>query len=178
MKNIAFFLFLSFNLCSNDGNAQRKVAPAELKEYITESGNNFSMIYTYTDWCAPCVKEFPIIINFCNENKIKLYVMVLSKDGNVDLVKFSEKFKKKYNYNDTLYNFKYFPELIKNVNKKSNYKNYQTFIKVLLEDKYNVDIVYGSNDLFLTDKKANIIYIPEILDYDRNFKEIKKIIEN
>lgn len=156
-------------------NEDYKISPASLKNLIIKNGVKNNIIYTYTDWCSPCIKEFPNVLNFCKKNNCKLYIIVLSKDGNADLNKYQEKLKKKYNCTDQLYNFSFNKE-ISNQLKKSNYRNYQAFIKELLEEKYNSKMLYGSDNIILINDKSKIVYVPEYLEYETIFMKLKELL--
>jgi thiol-disulfide isomerase/thioredoxin len=88
ISSITFFL-------NSDINDNSKLTPVSLKNLITENGAKNNIIYTYTDWCAPCIKEFPDVLKFCEKNNCKLYIIILSKDGNANLNKYQEKLLKK-----------------------------------------------------------------------------------
>ena len=174
-----FFSVLILVLCSISFSTttltkeEFKVPPSTLKSLIKENGKTNNIVYTYTDWCSPCIKEFPNVLNFFKENNCKLYIIVLSKDGNADLNKYKEKLKKKYNCNEQLYSFSFSQEFSKGL-RKLNYRNYQAFIKELLGEKYNSNMLYGSDNLILMNNNAKIVYIPEFLDYEALFLKLKE----
>lgn len=61
MKHLFIMLFcLNYGFTnSQNTKVEDKVTENEIIEIIKNSNKEFSIIYTYTDWCAPCVKEFP-----------------------------------------------------------------------------------------------------------------------
>lgn len=174
MKYLFLLILISINFESTTKN---KVTPSELKKIITKSNSDFNIIYTYTDWCSPCVKEFPIFLQFCKENKVTPFIIILSKDGNADLDKFKLKFNKKYSFNsDYIFNYSFRSDIVKSL-KKSNYKNYQGFIKELLGNNYNSDIIYGSDNFILTNQNSEVIYVAESGSYEKKYSEISNLIK-
>ena len=127
MKSKANFIlfFVWINCFAQDQNTSTPVNPALLREIISQGHLANNLIYTYSDWCAPCVKEFPRVIDFCKTNNVGLYIIVLSKEGNADLSKLEAKFEKKYSLvSPNLFNFKYDKQYL-NLKTKNNFKNYQ-----------------------------------------------------
>lgn len=177
MKHLFIMLFcLNYGFTNSQSTkVEDKVTANQLKEIIKKSNKEFNIIYTYTDWCSPCVKEFPNVIKFCQVNNINLYIIILSKDGNADLQKFKNKFKEKYNFEGYLFNYSFGEIIVKTV-KKSNYKNFQGFIKELINEKYESEIIYGSDNLILFNKNADIIYISKFLTYEKIYADINKFI--
>lgn len=35
------------------------------------------IIYSYAFWCSPCVEKLPEVIQFCQENKIELFILLI-----------------------------------------------------------------------------------------------------
>lgn len=35
------------------------------------------IIYSYAYWCSPCVEKLPEVIQFCNENNIELFILLI-----------------------------------------------------------------------------------------------------
>ena len=154
-----------------------KVSVLQLKEIIKKSNKEFNLIYTYVDWCAPCVKEFPTVIKYCKQNNINLFIIIQSKEGTVNLAKFKDKFKEKYNFEGNLYNFSFDKALVKTV-KKSNYRNYQVYIKELIGENYKPELIYSSDNFILMNNNLKIIYISEYTDYNNIYKKISELIKS
>ena len=87
-KAIHLILFyICINCYAQDKSSVRTISPELLREKISKGQTENNLIYTYSDWCAPCIKEFPKVIDFCKANNVGLYIIVLSKSGNTDLHK-------------------------------------------------------------------------------------------
>lgn len=173
MKILFTYIVLFFSLLNPSDDD--KVSPKELKSIISNSKYEFNIVYVYTDWCSPCVEEFPNVLKLCKENDINIHIIILSKEGNANLIKFKEKFKKKYNFTEPIYNYSYDESIVKTL-KKSNYRNFQAFIKEFLGEKYNENIIYGSDNLILINNKLNFIYISEFGSYEKKYENIKNNI--
>ena len=173
---------LGFIFPGNQTKPNNKVTSNELKEIIIKNNYKNNIVYTYTAWCSPCVKEFPNIIEFCKKNSCKLYILILSKDGNADLEKYKKIFKEKYNFNDLIYNYSYDKKTSEGLKKsnnfvrESNYINFQSFMKLFLESYYTEDLIYGSDNLILLNNKAEIKFISSSMTYENIYKQLKKNI--
>lgn len=152
--HLILFFFTCISCYAQVESSWTTITPERLREKITEGHTQNNLIYTYSDWCAPCVKEFPNVIDFCKANNVGLYIIVLSKDGNADLNKLELKFAKKYNLTSPkLFNFQFKKQFLDSKT-KNNFKGYQAFIAELLAENYHSDYIYGWDILILTDQQG------------------------
>ena len=148
------FFFICISCYAQDKSSERTISPELLREKTSKGQTENNLIYTYSDWCAPSVKEFPKLIDSCKSKNVGLYIIVLSKSGNTDLNKLELKLENKYKLSSPeLFNFRYKEEYI-DKKTKNNFKGYQAFMAELLAENYHTDYIYGWDIIVLTDKQG------------------------
>ena len=173
-KAIHLILFyICINCYAQDKSSVRTISPELLREKISKGQTENNLIYTYSDWCAPCIKEFPKVIDFCKANNVGLYIIVLSKSGNTDLNKLELKLENKYKLiSPELFNFQYKEEYIEKKT-KNNFKGYQAFMAELLAENYHADYIYGWDIIVLTDKQGKTKIVSAGGSFDDVLNRIK-----
>lgn len=175
MKILSLLLLLLFSniLSSQETTVSEPITPLGLKERIIQKHAKNNLIYTYADWCAPCIAQFPKVINFCKANNVELYIIVLSKKANENLDQLQTKFKTKYDLNsDNVFNYKHNESFYTNKT-KNRFKNYQAFMAELLGESYRPDYIYGSDIMILMDQNANVKIVSAEGSYEDILQRLK-----
>lgn len=101
-----FILFTAFSIRSSDGQADpllKDVNGEELQQLIASyKGEKAILINVWATWCAPCIEEFPEIVNIQRKYKDRLQVIFVSADFPDSRAKALE-FLKKQNVDWTTY---------------------------------------------------------------------------
>lgn len=114
---------------------------------------NKTIIYSYAFWCKPCVEELPHIINFANNKKVNLYILLIHNENSREMQIENNKFKNE-NLNILVLSDEY-------GNKPR--KKYKNFLKKFYAESKLID---DMSKIILFDEDGNLMYISDWTDGD------------
>ena len=77
---ILLVLFLNFYLSSEQSFIHHATATSILNNVLAEKGSKAVLLNFWATWCAPCVTEFPMIVDLADEFENDLAVYFVSVD--------------------------------------------------------------------------------------------------
>jgi len=127
--------------------------------------NRKKIFYSYAFWCKPCVEKLPEVIDFCNQNGIELYILLIHSQDSKEMKIENDRFK-----NEDLNVLVLSDDYGKRPRKK-----YKNFLSTFYDDK----IIDDMSKIILFDEKGNFKYISDWTDGENVLEEkIKPLLEN
>ena len=78
--SVLFFSCSSNNRVKPDSSKIEVVTDKELQKIISGRNNKVLFLNVWATWCAPCIEEFPAIVELNKRNKNNLEIIALSVD--------------------------------------------------------------------------------------------------
>ena len=180
MKSLTLVIFLlSLNIHSQNEKAcgiqkseiinVKKVDKNDLICIAQNSSKPYTVFYTLTSWCSPCRMHFPDAVELERTGKVNLFVVLVESEDDKNIVKAIDFIKSVYPdvqfgvLKDDLYG---------TATKKRN-KKLATEITPA-----NNELIDDYGKFILVDKSGNVMYVTNYKDYNKEWKNSKKMIEN
>ncbi len=153
------------------------VTPEDVICIAKESDKDISLFYTFAEWCSPCRKNMPKIIDLAKKNDIALYFLIISRETFFDEIDIAVDFIKEkieepniYIISDSLYSKK-------NAVRKRSWivlvgakerEKYTNFLKKITPPSFEVIDDIGKS--ILINKEGEVILITSYKDVGKKKK--------
>ena len=133
------------------------------------SSQPFTIFYTLTSWCSPCRMHFPDAVALEKSGKVNLFVVLVESEDDKKIIKAIDFIRSSY------------AEVQFGVLKNESYgsktsKRNNKFVAEITPTSNEVIDDYGK--FILVDNSGKIVYVTNYKDYDKDWKNSRKMIEN
>jgi len=157
------------NISKSEKIDSQKVDVDDLLCIAKNADTPFTIFYTLASWCEPCRLHFPDAIDLEKTGKVNLFVILVESESDkrvVNAINFIKSYSKNVKYGvlkDEVYGTK--------TGKRNN-----KFVKQITPARFELIEDYGK--FIVIDKSGTILYVSNWKDYDKDWKNAKKMIEN
>ena len=157
------------NIQKSDFINVEKVEKSNLICIAKNSDKPYTIFYTLASWCSPCRMHFPDTMELEKTNKVNIYVVLVESEKDkrimnaIDFIKSKSETVKYGVLKDEIYGT------------KTGKRNKKIATEMTPENNELIDD-YGK--LILVDKSGKIHYTTNWKDYEGDWKNAKKMIEN
>lgn len=159
----------SCNLQKSDASDALKVDQNDLICLAKNSDKPYTVFYTMASWCAPCRLHFPDAVELEKTGKVNLFVVLVESEQDKRLVNAVNFIKSKSE------NVKFGVLKDEIYGTRTGQRNRKFATQITPQHNEMIDD-YGK--FILIDKGGNVLYVTNWKDYNKDWQNSKKMLEN